>query len=226
MSNAFEVYHEDVVEKNSKERIIEIILKHLGDIEKFFLSDYVQKTRKQEFGFNKPEQFETLVNVRELKRQIDKVAQEDPEMIMGNHMAHVLGNSITTLAGAYALKFEHGDFYSEDETGKPLPVKNFERIKGEMELMLFYIKELQSNPDLIKEEIDSTTGYLKHFVEFLSCDLPTQTPEQLKLFKFFCELKRGEVTAENFFEASVDVQNYLDVEKLRENFPEVVDQAK
>lgn len=215
MSNAFEIYHEDIVDRNSKDKIIEVILKHIGDIEIFFKSDYVHKTRKQEFGFHIPEQFEVLRNIQILKERVNEISKEDPEMIWQNHMTHVLGNSITTFAGASAIKFEHGDFYSKDDEEKSFPIERFKLIKEHMELMLFYIKELQNNPDLIKEEIDSSAGYLKHFVEFLACDLPMQTPEQLKLFKFFHELKEGKITAENFFEASAEVQKYLDVEKVK-----------
>lgn len=222
MMNSIEQYYENIPDKGNKKESIKTILKHIEGIENFFNSTYVLQTRKQKFGFSKPERRESLENIEELKNKIEEVSKRDTKIIEYNHMMHIMGNSIPMLAEATAIKFEHGDFFSNENENKPFPVDRFQKIKDEMELMLFYIKELKNNPDLIKEEIDSNVGYLQHFVEFLSCDLPIPTPEQLKLFKFFRQLKNGEINRENFFESITDIQNYLDIEKLREDFPEVV----
>lgn len=222
MGYSIEKYYENMPDKSGKNESFKIIIKYLEDIEKFFESDCVIQTRKQRFGFHKSEQFEISMNIQELKEKIEDISKGDAKITESNNMMHILGNSIPMLAEITAIKFEHGDFFSNDNENKLFPVKRFEQIKEQMELILFYIKELKDNQDLIKEEIDSNIGYSKHFVEFLCCDLPTQTPEQLKLFKFFRQLKNDEINKENFFEASTDVKKYLNIEELRKSFPEIV----
>lgn len=208
-------YSEPIREKNDKKESLELIFKHLEEIGDFFHSDYVIKTRKQSFGFNKPKQFEALMKIRDLRQKLLNFSQKDIEIVKGNHMAHILGNSITTSAGGFAKRFEDGKYFSEEGEEKPFPVEKFETMKSEMELMFYYIDELLKEDSLIVEEMGSGIGYLKNFVNYLVCDLPSQTTEQLKLFRFFRELETGTINQENFSAYAEKVEKYLDMENVR-----------
>jgi len=143
--------------------------------------------------------------------------QIELEIITANHLAHVLGNSITTFAGGLARRYEDGKYFSTDTHFVELPIEKIAMAKKEMALMAYYLDELSRDRELLIEEMESSIGALKNYLEFLSCDLPTQTVEQLKLFKFFIDLDKGRVGRDNFFEAIQGIENYLDVEKIREH---------
>lgn len=200
--------------KNDREKYIGNILKHLSEVNDFFLGKYVLLTRKRDFGFSKPEQFETLRRIKGLKSRLEESYKEDIEIIRDNHLSHILGNSIIITAGNFAKKFEEGKYFSEDGKEKPFPVEIFEMVKEGMELMIYYIGELEKDGELVAEEMRSRIGHLEKFIEYLSCDLPSQTTEQLKLFQFFRELEKGNVNRENLDVSTEKVQKYLDAEKI------------
>ncbi len=201
--------------KSEREKSIENIRKHIQDINDFFHGRYVTQTRKQEFGFHRPEQFEALKKIKELKDRLEELSKNDVEIAEYSHLDHILGNSITTSAGGFAKRFEEGKYFSKDGEEKPFPVKTFEMTKSGMEQMLYYIGELAKDGDLVNQEAQSRIGYLEKFVDYLSCDLPTQTTEQLELFRFFRELENGRINQENFDVSAEKVQKYLDAEKIQ-----------
>ena len=207
---------EPVREKGNNEKSIENILGHLRDIEVFFDSDYVTQTRKQKFGFSRIEYVEDVRKVEALKKKLLNFSERETEIVPDNHMDHILGNSITTAAGGFARRFEGGKYFSEEGAEKQFPVEQFKMAKEGMELMLYYIEELANDDELIVEEVGSRIGYLGHFLEYLSCDLPSQTTEQLKLFRFFRDLKMGRITQDNFLDSIEKKQKYLNMEKIQE----------
>jgi|GEM_PF-5926865 len=209
-------------EKNDNNTSIENILKHLDDVNGFFLGDYVLMTRKQEFGFDKTEQFEALRRIKELKNRVGELSEKEIEIARDNHLDHILGNSITVTAGAFARKFEEGKYFNEGEENKPFPTETFEMIKEGMELMLYYVGELEKDENLVESEVGSRIGYLNNFVEYLLCDLPTQSVEQLKLFRFFRELKTGKISFEELNSLSENVRKYLNIDKISESWDIIV----
>lgn len=213
MGEALENYFEapKSIEKNKKD-LINPVLGHIGEVEKYFTSNLGNETRKlSQIGFSKPEQRMARVNMQKLRMKIEELAEKDKnlEVAMDNHLEHVSGNSITITAGRYAERYEER---------KVVSIEILKSIKKSISLLLFYFEELAEDENLIKKELSSQKGYLENFLEYLSCDLPPETPKQLQLFKFFRNLEKGKITQENFAEATEEVRQYFDVEKIEKDF--------
>ncbi len=195
------------------------LLKHVEEIKDFFKSRYMSQTREKDFGFVEIEQFKDLHLLDAFQESIIQIENQEEtlKIVQGNNLEHILGNSITITAGAYAKRYEDGKYSSGRFS---LPIDTFKKIKVEVSDMLVYIKELSEDKNLILDELGSRDGYLGKFVKYLKCNLPTQTTEFLKLFIFFRMLGKGKMTKEIFEKQSKCLEKYLDNEKIEKELEE------
>ncbi|MCK9379154.1 MAG: hypothetical protein M0P97_03345 [Candidatus Moranbacteria bacterium] len=204
LENAFE--KEKIKETVSWEKLS----KHLDEYEDFYKGSYVVQTRKQELGFKKPEQFLVRRNIEILREKLKQKKGENFKISEYNQMNHILGNSIMVLSGAIARKFEEG------REVKPQMV---EKIKEDMTLLNDYVEILVENPEVVKDELESKVGYLGNFLDYFSCDLPTESPKIIKLVKFFNKLEKGMAKKEiamQVEEINQEQKNIINIEKIKE----------
>ncbi len=201
-------------ETNQKEResdsCLEQIMGYIKDWQKFWESRYWRLLKNNELGFSEEETQKALDNLKTLRENILDLYEKEKENIQSrNHLSHILGNSALMLSGSKAEKFMRKGKIPSEEIMK--------RIKKDSEMVVYYLKELNNDPTLLKEEIFSEKGYWKDKEKIFE-ELPTQSEKQLELFKLWRDWEKGKISSADFKNSIQEIEEQMGRKILNRDF--------
>ena len=111
--------------------------------------------------------------------------------------------------------------FGEEERRRRFPEfskEKTDKIISEIGLLNKYISEVANDSKMAKMELSSDKGILEGYLDYIKCDLPTQSPKRIELIMFFRDIENRKITKENFEERTNPLQDLLDIEIIKQKW--------